>query len=345
MLWHFRNAKHISICLAQRCHYSSIWYFRIGIFQSKSIQQTLDFPHNWKTPFKKSLPTIPGRNELATIGHVSREWPMSGCRGRGRGGTCHTPIPGLFHCVAAVAPSSTITVDNITPSQVLTSHPSWRAPDLLRWTRGSLQAGRGRDVHHLLHFRTIISQNREHSLAMRLPKWVPIVSTGDSVVQRPGNHSGVLLRTQHYQPWLFSDATMLPSLPLQADGHCCLLPTHAKGEGQGRAPPCLAMLIPLPETWVERQSKATTQQSIELCGKGGVPCIKFSDTAEKWRNNKKALPSVKLGKQRSWKFIHFSHPATVSLEGRTLLTDWPVPSLPSPGGSTKEEAHDFTYAC
>lgn len=36
--WHFKNAKNISICLDQRCHYSSVWYFRIGIFLSKSIQ-------------------------------------------------------------------------------------------------------------------------------------------------------------------------------------------------------------------------------------------------------------------------------------------------------------------
>lgn len=72
--WHFKNAKNINICLDQRCHYSSVWYFRIGIFHSKSIQQKLDFPHSWNPPFQKALP-IPNEMTAATSGCVSQEPP------------------------------------------------------------------------------------------------------------------------------------------------------------------------------------------------------------------------------------------------------------------------------
>lgn len=84
--WHFKNAKNINICLDHRCHHSSIWSFRTGIFQSKSIQQNFDFYHSPKTPFKKLLP-------VSRWNDCIHHWPCVSevPRVPGRGAHCVVP--------------------------------------------------------------------------------------------------------------------------------------------------------------------------------------------------------------------------------------------------------------
>lgn len=153
--WHFKNAKNINICLDQKCHYSSVWYFKIRTFHSKSIQQKLDFPHSWKTSFQKAL-SVPSWNNCGhRCPHVSGVPRMSWVRG-----TCHSSLTGHLHSVYAVSPSST-TENNITPSQAFT--PLIWAEELQICQDVELWAGRRRDMQYPLSFRTANRQNRQHS--------------------------------------------------------------------------------------------------------------------------------------------------------------------------------------
>lgn len=60
-----------------------------------------------------------------------------------------------------------------------------------------------------------------------------------------------------------------------------------------------------------------------------MPGINSPKPQGNWRKNKEAVPSVKLDRQRSCKFIWFFHPTV---------------SFPSPGGGTKDEVDDFPQA-
>lgn len=224
MHWHFKNAKNISICLDQRCRYSSIWYFRIGIFQSKSIQQKLDFRHSWKTPFQKALP-IPSWNDwghqcLCVSGVRRTVWV---------GGPCCSPIPGHLHSTAAVASNSTMTGNNTAPSQVLTSL-IWAEELQVCWDQQEAHFEQAEEeVCNILCILGLeIDRTDSIALTMRLYRWVPIVNIGGTTMKRPR-----MTRKCYWGLSITSLACclMLPCchLLLHPGGHCCLLPIHMKG--------------------------------------------------------------------------------------------------------------------
>lgn len=110
--------------------------------------------------------------------------------------------------------------------------------------------------------------------------------------------------TKHYQPCLLSDPIMLlpllPSPPLRWVLLPATHPHEGKEPGKGSFH-FLSVFISLPKKHVGQQSHYTAVCRA-LCQRRVV-----SGTWELKEKNKKALPIVKLGKQRSWKFIHFSH--------------------------------------
>ena len=155
--WHFKNAKNISICLDQRCHYWWIWYFRTGIFQSKSIQQNTNFISQLKNTFSKSSPN-PWLKWLCPPVAVSLRSPQNSL---GTGTYCG-PIPGHLHSIAAGASSSTMAGNNTAPSQCSPFSSELKSSGSTEINKRKAHSEQT-DVQHPLHFRTVNKRNIQHS--------------------------------------------------------------------------------------------------------------------------------------------------------------------------------------
>lgn len=161
----------------------------------------------------------------------------------------------------------------------------------------------------------------------------------------------MLCRTKPYQPCLLSDPTAPPALsssPTSTEvGSATFYPLSWSSEldfmilmgtfqlktwreeTRKMAPPFLSVLITLPPKCMWQQSSTSTQQSVEPCGGGGW-CLAQSCPVPlgNWRRKKKALLIVKLSKQKSWKFIHFSHSDSSFFRVRVLANSFACPTSP-----------------
>lgn len=218
----------------------------MGIFQSESIQQKFDFYHSPNIPFQNLLP-------ISRWNYCIHHWPCipEVPRVPGKGVTI-LPRPHSQALGQCSTTWSTMSGNNTTPSQGLTSHLSWGALGLPK-SRDSLWGFRG-DVQHPLHFMTVDGADST-ALAMRLPS--------------------------HLQPWLLPDTTNAATSArssIQVSTAACS-PSTQKDRVRKRVPPNQAVLIH--PSKMRQQSRETTQQSIALCGQGEGAWHKLSKTTGK----------------------------------------------------------------